>query len=102
MFARRATAQAPHTQHKHNTNTQTQHNNDTRTCALSVSTNCTPSLPFWYSVSSNMMAPLMYCPSPGAVYSSWRHARRLSSVFSTPTDSRRLPVLFVFWFVWLF
>jgi len=31
--------------------------------------------------------------SPGAVYSSSRHARRLSSVFSTPTESSLLPVV---------
>jgi hypothetical protein len=31
--------------------------------------------------------------APGAVYSSSLHARLLSSVFSTSTDSRRLPVV---------
>ena len=40
-----------------------------------------------------MIAPEMYCPRPGAVYSSSLHARRFSSVFSTPTDARRLPVV---------
>lgn len=39
---------------------------------------------FWKRVSSNMMAPLMYCPRPGVVTSSSRYARRLSSVFSRP------------------
>jgi hypothetical protein len=55
---------------------------------------CTKDLPelvFWNSVSSNRIAPEMYWPRPGVVSSSSRYARRLSSVFSTPMESRRLP-----------
>ncbi len=60
---------------------------------LSTSTNWVPSAARWKRVSSKRMDPEMYWPSPGAEYSSSRHARRLSSVFSTPTVARRLPVV---------
>ena len=56
-------------------------------CSRRVSTNGLPSAPDWYSVSSNMMHPEMYCPSPGAVYNSSRQSRRLVSVFSTPAHA---------------
>ena len=50
-----------------------------------------PSVVFWYSVSSNMMAPEMYSPRPGVVHSSCRYACRFTSLFSSPIDANRLP-----------
>ncbi len=60
-------------------------------CLFRTSTIDGPLLVFWYSVSSNRMAPDMYSPKPGVVTNSSRYARRLFSVFSRPMESRRLP-----------
>ena len=63
---------------------------------LSTSTNARPSFALCRSVSSYRMTPLMYSPAPCVLKSSCRHARRLSSVDSTPIEARRrvmVPVL---------
>src|SRR3954452_10254418 len=58
--------------------------------------NGVPSCPDWRIVSSKRITPLMYSSTPSVVNSRSRYARRLSSVDSTPIESKRfliVPVL---------
>mmetsp|Transcript_37957 Transcript_37957/g.94048 ORF Transcript_37957/g.94048 Transcript_37957/m.94048 type:complete len:228 (+) Transcript_37957:51-734(+) len=47
----------------------------------------------WYSVSGSRIAAERYLLAPGYSKSTWRYARRFSSVFSTPTASKRCPIV---------
>ncbi len=55
--------------------------------------NGTPSCVDWRIVSSKRMTPETHSPRPGVVNSSSRYARRLSSVDSTPIESKRFLIV---------